>query len=117
MEIRYRSFRANFTYDVIPIALFEAQIYVTLANEVLMKNSHLSNLRGTVPVLIPHLYRYRYGTSTTSTVGSYRYWYWYRHTVCVLSARKEECASSCIEALKPLPPFCRMGFKASYLRA
>ena len=27
----YRSFRANFTYDVIPIALFQAQIYVTLA--------------------------------------------------------------------------------------
>ena len=32
----YRSFRANFTYDVIPIALFQAQTYVTFANEVQM---------------------------------------------------------------------------------
>ena len=32
----YRSFRANFTYDVIPIALFQAPIYVTSANEALM---------------------------------------------------------------------------------
>ena len=32
----YRKFRANFTYDVIPIALFQAQIYVTLQNEVQM---------------------------------------------------------------------------------
>ena len=30
----YRSFRANFTYDVIPIALFQAQIYVTFASPV-----------------------------------------------------------------------------------
>ena len=32
----YRIFRANFTYDVIPIALFQAPIYVTSATEVLM---------------------------------------------------------------------------------
>ena len=32
----YRHLRANFTYDVIPIALFQAPIYVTSATEVLM---------------------------------------------------------------------------------
>ena len=36
MSSAYRHFRANFTYDVIPIALFQAPIYVTSANEVLM---------------------------------------------------------------------------------
>ena len=35
-EKSYRHLRANFTYDVIPIALFQAQIYVTLQNEVQM---------------------------------------------------------------------------------
>ena len=35
-ENDYRNLRANFTYDVIPIALFQAPIYVTSANEVLM---------------------------------------------------------------------------------
>ena len=33
---RYRHLRANFTYDVIPIALFQAPIYVTSGNEALM---------------------------------------------------------------------------------
>ena len=32
----YRHLRANFTYDVIPIALFQAPIYVTSGNEALM---------------------------------------------------------------------------------
>jgi len=32
----YRHLRANFKYDVIPIALFQAPIYVTSGNEALM---------------------------------------------------------------------------------
>ena len=32
----YRHLRANFTYDVIPIALFQAPIYVTSGNEALV---------------------------------------------------------------------------------
>ena len=36
MSHEYRHLRANFTYDVIPIALFQAPIYVTSGNEALM---------------------------------------------------------------------------------
>ena len=70
----YRGFRANFTYDVIPIALFQAQTYVTFATDVQMWNSHIrpvytSQYRyqsryHTVPVLIP--------------VPYYMVWYQYR---------------------------------------
>ena len=37
----YRGFRANFKYDVIPIALFQAQKYVTFATDMQTWNSRL----------------------------------------------------------------------------
>ena len=82
----YRGFRANFTYDVIPIALFQAQIYVTFANEVRMRNSHLrrtgtgtstgTGTRVPVPVCeyrtVSTVWYVSYGM-----VQLYRYWYRY----------------------------------------
>ena len=66
----YRSFRANFTYDVIPIALFQAQIYVTLANEVQMWNSHL---RGTGMVLYQYTLLVSMVPDRTATYCSLQY--------------------------------------------
>ena len=102
VPLEYRVFRANFTYDVIPIALFQAQIYVTLANEVQMWNSHL---RGTGTVLYQYTLLVWYQTVLQSTVHPTSTYTAISVFVIISVISTSIATSSCIEALKPLPPF------------